>query len=434
MNKTVKSLRIHKISNKWNRSSLFPLTFIMLSILRIGFYFVFSDNTKGQILPDSTEYLALSSNFREAFLENSPDLLALSIRRPPGYPFILSLLDSNTFYVGLLQHIMVIALSAITIALCKILTENSQIAHAAGILILIEPSLFVEASVTLSEVAFVFFSTSAIYFTLKVPADQFSLHSSLYAGLLFTAAMFCRPIGIILILVFLVLLLFNLPRINWNHITILTLISVFYGIWVFRNFFLASIPEFSSQQSHNLHLWEGSGASAFARNLSIDEVHEFEASLMKSKIGDQPSISEEASYRTNRGMYLILNNFPSFLLMHTVGIGKILLGPGQGEFMSFVSNGRITRSSNSLEHLSVYCLALLTILIFAFFVIGFIRSLKSKKDKFLPLNVFLLLNLIFSSGFQAYSRFRVPISPIMCCYAAIGMWIVYRRLRFRKVT
>jgi 4-amino-4-deoxy-L-arabinose transferase-like glycosyltransferase len=329
---------------------------------------------------------------------------------------------------------MVIALSAITVALCKLLTENSQIAHAAGILILIEPSLFVEASVILSEVAFVFFSTAAIYILLKVPTDQYSLKSSVYASLLFAAAMFCRPIGIILILVFLILLLSNLPRINWNHFTILTLISMFYGIWVFRNYFLASILEFSSQQSHNLHLWEGSGASAFSQNISIDEVHEFEASLMKSKIGDQPSISEEASYRTSRGISLILNNFPSFLQMHTVGIGKILLGPGQGEFMNFISNGRITRSSNSLEELSVYVLALITILIFVFCVFGFIFSFISEKDKFLPLNLFLLMNLIFSSGFQAYSRFRVPISPILCCYAAIGMWIVYSRIRLRRVT
>ncbi len=403
-------------------SRSFLYSFVFLMTFRITFYLANWNNKKGQVLPDSTEYIKLSTNFSDAYFGNTDDLLELSIRRPPGYPFLLHLLGSNTFLMGLIQHLMVIAIAILTIRMLNIMLGDEQISKTSSIMVLLEPSLFVESSVVLSEISFVFFASFALYFTVKSDKRKFDLISSLFAGLSFALAIFCRPIGVIIIVVLLIAVVAQLPKLNWNHFLILFTIIIFYVSWTIRNYSLASTFEFSTQQSHNVHLWEGSGAVAFAQDVPIDKVHESEAKLMEREVGKTPSISQEASYRTDRGITLIRENVFYFILMHIVGVFKILFGPGQGEFVFFISNGQQSSATNLWQRLLVAIFASITISIVILSSYGVVTIFrKAQAHTFLVPILFVALNLIFSSGFQAYSRFRVPIAPLICIFASIGL-------------
>jgi hypothetical protein len=282
----------------------FVATCVLLLTLRLSFFIKYRGAGTGQLLPDSREYLTLSQNFMFAYGIH-PDIYSdLSVRRTPIYPIILHVLAENTFVIGVLQHFLVLFISAVTYMLSRLIFGKS-VAKISSIFVLIEPSVLSQSSVILSETVFLSFFIYGIFKMVLTILNE-SRKTGIEAGIFLSLAMLTIPIAVVVIPLIIVLMIRVSYRKSGLKCSAAVLLST-YLIWSFRNYLATGYFGFSSQQSTNLHLYEGSGAVAISMNMPLEQVQQYEYSQIQEFLGSSPSLQQLTDYQMIRGMELILN-------------------------------------------------------------------------------------------------------------------------------
>lgn len=406
----------------------------LLLILRIAALFSKESDFAGSKTQDSGEFLMLAEDFSKSFALTSSSQPSLSFRRTPVYPFFLHLMNAtdNPFAMLVLQQLLVL-LIGVSIWIIARTLFSEKVAWISLILVLVEPSLLTSSYMLLSEVVFTFFFVVGVMLYVKARVSSKSIFLLILSGVFFSFAALTRPIGIVIFLVLLIEIILTWINSEINNSLRLVIVPAILLlttlVWSLRNLKVVGVFDVSSIQSHNLHLFEGSGSLAYATDSSLESVHQSETSLLLEKIGSNHTLEQETSYRVRRGIYLIATNFPSFIKMHLIGTYKLLFGPSQGEFISFVSNAQRTRQGNLIELFSIVVFASIAIFIVVFAYLGLASSR--------TLHLRIILILIFcmigtSSGIQAYARFRTPIAPMLCLLAAVGIRELRRKLSLRS--
>lgn len=388
--------------------------------LRIWILFQYSDQLEGSITPDSREYLWLAQNFSDSYSLTDSSNPYLSFRRTPIYPLFLSLFsEGKGLFASLVaQQVLSMGIVYLTWLLSKKLFSE-KIAWIAGLLTSIETSLLTSSFMILSETLFTFLFLSGIYAFIYSQYCHFQKICYVFSGVFFGLSALTRPIGIAIAVILVLYLLLTHGKMRLRTLITLSVMVVFIICWSIRSLLSFGIFEVSSIQAHNLHLFEGSGARAYRLGIPLDDVHTIEANLMSSAIGEEFTLADEQKYRNARGLTLILENFPWFIQMHLVGATKLLIGPGQGDSLGFLTSGQIYTAAEVWHFILVGFLLTLTSFILVMALVGILRSEKS--SQFLLILISLLVVVSISSGIQAYARFRAPIAPLLCVFAAIGI-------------
>jgi hypothetical protein len=406
-------------------SSKFEWFFAILIALLLKLFILIQISDKYDFRSaDSQDYLLLSKNLAESYLNGKNLYFELSLSRTPGYPFFLNIFSTSILKIVLVQILLSIAISVVLVLIVKKLSGNNskKISFVVFIISQLETSLFVYSYKILTEMLFAFLITLLIYLILLLK----NIRKIFYAPSIFVILVFLmlvRPLGIIFVIVF-AILIFITP--NKSFYTVLFLISLLIiGTYSFHNLSRSGIFAMSTVQNHNLLMYEGAGAKAISLRSALSVTQSNESNLRNYKLGENPTVYAIDKYNFNRGLELILENKISFIRLHLVGVAKILFGPNKFELNELFSAISPAFESGFLKNL-VIIFSLLATLFISF--LGFVSAgyfLKYKKTRFL--SVFFFVYLIFTSGANAYVRFRVPIAPILIIFASLFINEIYKK-------
>ena len=406
---------------------LFISLIALFYVFRIGILSLYSDNLDGSITPDSKEYIWLAQNFTDAYETSNSSNPYLSFRRTPIYPLFLNLFSQgNGLFASLLtQQILSIGIVLLTWLLCRRLFSE-KIAWVAALLTVVETSLLTSSFMLLSEILFTFLFLAGIYLFVYAQASRLQGVTYALSGVFFGLSALTRPIGIAIMLILLLHLLLTKDIKRFKSLITVGVTAIPIIFWSIRNFLSIGVFDVSSIQSHNLHLFEGSGSKAYRLGIPLDEVHAMEKNIMNQTIGENFTLQEEQRYRTTRGLTLIIENFPWFIKMHLIGAMKLLIGPGQGDSLSFLTNGKVFSATETWQYFLVGALLSITLAITIMAAYGLFRKNQLSQPIVL---ISIVVIITMSSGIQAYSRFRAPIAPLLCIFAAVGIDRAQKKIR-----
>jgi hypothetical protein len=252
--------------------------------------------------------------------------------------------------------------------------------------------------------------------------------TDLKLGIYLPTILFClllvRPIGLILMAVFFILLIFSNHKVFYLKLLIITV--VIYSSYSAYNFFRLGVFTFSTVQNEHLLFYQGAAAKAITNSTALIVAQEEEKQIREFNIGLSPSIGVTNTYNGNRGVQLILENKLSFLKLNSTGIIKNLYGPNRFEINQLLSDeGRIFKNQ-PITNIVLGLSFVITFLISTAGVLGLILlSRKTESSKFIAILVSLLI--LFASGAGAYGRFRVPVAAFLSIYAILLFNYVIKR-------
>jgi len=393
-------------------------------ILKFSFLYFFLRKSSFKTL-DSSSYLLLSNNFDQAFIFNSDHLAAASLFRTPGYPVFLSILPSIKSII-LTQILLHFFLSLISILIFRIVhgSKNPKLEFGLFLLTQIETSLLVYSFRILSEILFAFFVILFAYLLIKKLNKMTDSKLGIYLPTILFCLLLVRPIGLILMAVFFILLIFSNHKAFYLKLLIITV--VIYSSYSAYNFFRLGVFTFSTVQNEHLLFYQGAAAKAITNSTALIAAQEEEKQIRKFNIGLSPSIGVTNMYNGDRGVQLILENKLSFLKLNSTGVIKNLYGPNRFEINQLLSDeGRIIKNQ-PITNIALGLSFVITFLISTAGVLGLILlSRKAESNKFIAILVSLLI--LFASGAGAYGRFRVPVAAFLSIYAILLFNYVIKR-------
>lgn len=374
--------------------------------------------------PDSQSYLLLSKNLTFSYLYGNNVYTDISLLRTPGYPFFLNIFSASIFKVILAQILLSFVISIILVLIVNRISvfKSKKIGFIVFIMSQLETSLFIYSYRILTELLFAFFITLFIYLLLLLKNTRNILYSSSMFVVL-VSLMLIRPIGIVFLIVFALLVLITPDKKFYIALFLTSLLII--SLYSIHNYSRSGLFTISTVANHNLLMYEGVGAKAISERTALSITQNNESNLRSYTLGKNPTAYAIDQYNFGRGLELILENKTSFIRLHLVGIIKILFGPNKFELNELFSAISPSFESGFLDYLVVILSLLITLFISFLGFTSAIYFFKYKETRFLP--VFLFVNLIFTSGANAYGRFRVPIAPILIICASLFINEVYKK-------
>jgi hypothetical protein len=417
---------------------------------------VFRDN-------DTGSYLYLADALLRAGRfggEGAPDIV-----RTPGYPLLLI----PGLALGRLEPVTIalqIALSVITVALvfglARALSERRDVAGWAALLYAVEPLSIIYASKLLSETLFTALVTATAYAVttyVRTPTAARALTVAVAAA----AAAYVRPIGYFLPIVTALGLAAvaiaqprrRSPRRLLGHVVVLLVVAMaLTGVWRVRNWVEAGYPGFAAISDVNLYFYLGASVRAAQDGVPYAEMQRrmgyYDHDLYLRLHPEQRGWTAAQRYTSmgDEGRRIVLGAPLTYAWLHLDGIVRMLIAPGATDVLGFfrrdaglagylgifVDEGVVrgvvrlfhARPAVFWSNLLLVPLLIVSLALAALGLGSWVRRGDAATIVIAAIAVYLLL---VAGGPAAYARFRHPIMPIVCVYAALGL----ERLRRRGV-
>jgi len=399
-------------------------------LFKLLIWFRLSNNNDNFLENDSKSYyLPATQEFFRNYLDFTNNTSNLGAQVTPIFPVFLKIVLPLGISGAILINLVLSTLTIYFVYLVgkKILGKGLGILSA--LIISIEGSYFFSSLLIAPEIIFTLLITLHIYFLIAQPF-KISNINYLCAGLVLALAILTRPIGIS-ILLSLILAMLVAPSLR-NRQTIFTILfsGFFVVAWLLRNLIIHGVPNISTISAHNIHYYEGAASKAEALNISLEITQANEVRIQSVLIGNSPTIGELYKYDNDRGFELIRQYPIAFLKMHVYGAFRVIFGPGKSSIHMLLSNGLGIRDSKVELGIAIIFFLLLI------FIVG--TSLISIPFIWRSNRTFALLSLVIigsllavSSGSVGYSRFRVPLAPILSILSAYGFMIIYNQICWR---
>lgn len=346
--------------------------------------------------PDEREYLALA---HAPFGGPATDLLLTT--RPPVYPLFLRVTGHGA--ASLAAQAL---LGALTVALVGWTARRGGgwAAFLAALLLALDP---------LSILYMLFYSSEVLFAFLLVLAVTLALRRThpLLRGLAFGILPLCRPIGLPLGLLF-------LPRGRKPLLLFLAAWAapvLIWGGWVGAHTRHAPLVPLGAR---NLVLFRAAPVLAEAEGISIEDA--------QRRLGWNTAEGPRA-----RDALGVLARHPAEALRQTgLGLARIALGPGWETLQSrMVSPEEVTPEPVAAAHPEAgprpYRLAgaLWCGLGYLLALVGFVRSIRMQDRRFPAVRLALVIVLLclLPAGGEGYSRFRVPVWPLVALLAGAAV-------------
>jgi hypothetical protein len=383
---------------------------------------------------DDREYLGIAHHLHASYLASSGRWFDLGLRRTPVYPLFLrgvfDVFGSHYVAVVAVQLVFSVATVALTYWLGSLIVPRRYALVAAAALA-IDPASIVFSNQMLSETLFALLLTAAL--ALAVLARQ---HSSLgvacLAGVLLGVAILTRPVAQYLPLVLAVAVAAAPTALRRSALAVAVAMVVgsvvLVGAWVVRNEAKTGVATVSTIDGYNMLQYRAVGAlveDGEPRNLAQHDV------LVRLAPHVRPGDNAARISRAELGVGL------SILAQHPVGAlkswargeAKLLVGPARTETAVLLTGSPDVRGP-ALNAL-VVVEELVTIVIVVAGGLGILGLLVGRIRR--PELWFLAATVIYlvavSGGPEAYSRFRVPVAPLLVVLGAGALEAVNARMR-----
>jgi hypothetical protein len=232
-----------------------------------------------------------------------------------------------------------------------------------------------------------------------------------WTGLLWSLASLCRPIAMWLWAVALVLTIVWRQRLACFAIFLTGFLPLL-GLWMARNAIVTGRWFFSTNSTANLLESWAAGVDADRRGVDVVTVQD----ELRHGVGTVEFFDDRESFdrRLQNSLLIsrqILLSSPLITLKEaTLGWGKLLLGPGQRT----LEPSLLKPESPSRWWPPLYSITLLVIV-----VLSAVGIWKLGRSALLP-GILLLYFVALAGGPVSYSRYRVPITPLLAVLAVAG--------------
>lgn len=412
------------------KNKLFPtLIFLLLFIVYIYcFARAIHYNPAALITNDSLEYVASAQSLliKNAFLLDQYTNVYDTFRTP-GYPFFIALCLKVTPHdlrtIIILQIGFHLLTGLLIYKISSLIWKNNRISLFASILYFLNIHAFLYTHKILSETIFTFFITTFFYLTIQILKQKNEVQSFFIIGFLLAITTLIRPItaplSLLIIPYFIIVLLSQktkkqiiLKKITCYLIPIILIL----GAWSFRNFIKTGYFHLSSVSLNYTYFYRAGGIIAQRDHIPFEKVriklsNEFYAKQFKST-ADKQNFYKKQSFN-------LIKKYPKYLF-HDIIYGFIQNFNGSG-FSETIQQYSISNKYAKL-FLKLFC----TSYFYIFYILvlaGIISSLRNSTMPWIEISMVLLIVyfLIIPAAPGAYSRFRVPIIPLMTLLAGYGL-------------
>ena len=407
------------------------LTVLALTFLfRLPFLFTVANLPELALQPDSASY----TEFAQQIADRGLFELEPNLGRPPGYPLFLTIVYcvSNTpLATAFVQILLSLVVAALVVWLAhKIASVNGWLqplraALIAGVLfatdsvssaytcLILSESLFT-LLVTLEIAALLGWAHGAFHRIRYVSGSSGSVLWPALAGLIAGFNAMVRPIGILFALAQLPYFWLKRGSLPWVRCAALLLgvSCLLPAIWIVRNEQQVGVYAMTELNSMSLYYYRAVGVLAEVEEKPFGEVQQrvtgdFEEEARREGWG----IEERIRQRMDRAWPILLGHPLVTAKITLKGLATMLLGPGNRLFKGFFGEGLRARVAIgwSFLHLAV---------VYGLLLFALVKRWRSADVWLLILSLAYFCCL--SAGPEVYSRFRVPIMPILCVLASLA--------------
>ena len=362
-------------------------------------------------------YKPVADNFSETYFNNDKNFTSLSAQVTPIFPLFLKL--TNFANLGMLLTLVASILVLVITYFISSKYVSSKFAKLSVLFVSIEPAFFASTINLAPESIFSFVVLLGLFFGICKPLTYTRVNYFIFFICL-SFSVIIKPVSLVTILFVFVLCIiqyYRSKKLNYIFYAILT--AIFPILWSIRNFWIHGFFNVSTIASHNLFFYEGVAALAEESDMTFEEAVNNESIRRQRIIGESSEVIKLYEYNLGRGQELIINNPFGFLISHIKGIGKLFFGIYKSRFI-YIFKDVYRIESQMLIYIFYLFLLLIIIFIWFMFMIGIIRNYKNF-DVWQVLMLLIIITILLpASGQIAYARFRAPVSPIICIFAALG--------------
>ena len=383
------------------------------------------------LTPDSPSYLSVASNLQDAYFDPNSPLFDLGLLRPPGYPAFIKLVSAvageRLWAVILVQVAMGVGTVWLTYLLALQLFGMLS-ARLAAFALAVDPISIALAGYVQPEVLFTLLLVAGALMWVR-GLRQRSWVWGVAAGIAFGVSVLVRPVGLYLLIVLLPVSWFlhdgaRTKRLVFTGCLLLAFAAPVGG-WILHNAQVTGVPILGTAESVNLLLNGAAGALAEHEELSLAQARARLKRLAEERAGPHLNEAERSRIATSLAVETLLRYPVGMAKTWLKGAARMLLGPGRIELLRLIGVGG---GAWAVVVVGVEFLVLAAILAGGAWGIRVLV----RERRWFELTVVLALVLYFlivSSGAQAYSRFRAPISPFLALLAGWGYASMFAKRR-----
>jgi len=399
---------------------VFVYSFYLFTKILLSFRLGESNATRNA---DTSDYLTYAKNFWTIFFDKQLIFGELGLIRTPAYPFLLHIIGGENWLAIILIHNLFVIGSSLLILQVVSQFSTKRIAVISALIPLLDPGVFIESTYLLTETMLMFLITFAIWIPFTLSGNL--LRATIFAITLLVIPLI-KPIAI-----------FFIPFLVWHYRTVtlckfrtLLYISIIpisgLLLYTIKNLFIYGVPRISSIDSLSLLYYEGAYLESLANGENLAEV-QATLSIEENQLHVKgSSITNIIDFRTERGAELVRENLIYAPYARAIGLIKLLFGTGATSIRNWLST---FPQEVVFSIIGVGIVFLITVNIATF--IGVLSIVFERNRIFAPLVSLFFVALILSSGAGAYSRFRVPLVPMIAIFVALGMSYIQKRKRNR---
>ncbi len=427
----------------------FKICFSVLLIIYVAFWFFSMHLSLVQkaesITPripvlsqDSHEYADLAQSLLQnhTFAQNGiPDTF-----RVPGYPlFVATLYEIGGYFLVTLMQILLVFLSAFFVREIGKYFWGAKVGELAAIIFLCNPVALVLSLVILTDVLFMFLFLLGFYLAIDLPAEKFYAKVAL-VSVIFATAMYVRPMGVFALPIFIVPFLVSRLSVRNKIKSIVVMVVIVVALllpWVWRNYHLTDVADFSTFKAMNL------ACCAVSEYLANKNGTTVPVELQNIAVGSGVPQSEWRNLKFSGPLaayteHIILEQPVSYAIFHVSSSLPFLFSSSVDEAIyQYKSALHIPVTSNTgIIHYLVsgqfvlFLRGILTdipkmierLLLVAIYLVAFFGFWKERKNLVVWVCAFIPLYLMILSGPAANVRYAVQATPFILLLFSVGFY------------
>jgi len=385
--------------------------------------------------------------------------------RTPGYPFFISIIyffTNSDVWIIFIQYIIFLLTSFVIFKIALELVNNKNIAKYAFLISLFDLARIYFVQVLLTETLFTFLITIFILYTIRF-LKYFTLRDIITASIILGLATLVRPITIYFIPIFILFItLFilrkkeNLNTSPINAIIYLVLpIVLTVGSWNLRNYYLSGVFDICSIKGANGYFYKKGAILSKLNGITFleqkEKMEEEWGVLVKTnKEFKNMNEMEISKYLEKETISTILEHPFVFLSIQLRGLFTIIIDTGTANYAvlyrAHKEGSGILADMNTMNfydfiiklisnHTVLILFSLVGVIyilpLYIFAIYGTYKIILSKEiyNKYIVVFLFLFIGYMvyFSTGVESFSRFRIPLMPLLYILSAYGLYQYFNK-------
>jgi 4-amino-4-deoxy-L-arabinose transferase-like glycosyltransferase len=399
---------------------------VVAAVLRLAVLLAAAGSPQRYWSRDDREYLGIAHHLHASYLASSGRWFDQGLRRTPVYPLFLrgvfDVFGNHYVAVVAVQLVLSVATVAITYLLAGLILPR-RYALAAAAALAVDPASIVFSNQMLTETLFALLLTGAMgLIVLARQRDRVAIAA--VGGGLLGIAVLTRPVAEYLPFVIAVACVAASTARRRSALGVAAAMVLGFalsaGAWVARNEVETGVPIVSTIDGYNMLQYRAVGAlveDGEARNLAQHDVLVRLAPHLHP--GENAAKVSRAELRV--GLAILADHPVGAVKSWARGEAKLLLGPGRQETALLLTGSESVRGP-ALRRLVVveYLITIVIVLAGALGILGLLTGRIRAPELWLLAAAAVYL-ITVSGGPEAYSRFRVPVTPLFVVLGAAAL-------------